>query len=350
MNRLIFKSSISLLFFYFFSCKPDAVRNIYQWHGFTMGTRYEIKICSGNISDEKLNKLRKKIFGALAEINRQMSPFEPESEISKFNRFMDSIPFKTSPEFIRVIKKSLELYNATGGAFDITVAPLIDLWGFGIKGYHEKIPLDREINLLLQRIGSDKIMVIDSLHLKKNIPTLTLNLSAIAKGYGADAVANILRNSGYQDYLVEIGGEVVAHGLNPQRKIWKIGIDKPEYGSFPGSKVESIIALKDAAVATSGDYRNFFKLGGKYYSHTIDPKTGRPVTHNLASVTIIAESCMEADGIATAVMVMGKEKGFTWVESIPEVEALLIVRNKDNGYSEFQTSGFGKYLVSEQNH
>jgi thiamine biosynthesis lipoprotein len=348
MDKMMLKICIITLIVYFFSCKPEKTDHLYHLNGYTMGTRYDIKICRSNISEKELNNLRKEVFDSLAEVSRQMSPFDTQSDISKFNHFMDTIPFRTSPDFIKVIKKSLDLYQSTNGAFDITVAPLIDLWGFGITGYQEKIPSDRKIKILLEQIGSDKLIIVDSLHLKKRIPALTLNMSAIAKGYGVDVLAAIFRNSGYQNFLVEIGGEVVAHGLNPKGEIWRIGIDKPDYGSLPGSEIEGIITLKDIAVATSGDYRNFFKIKDQFYSHTIDPKTGRPVIHNLASVTIIARSCMEADGIATAVMVLGKEKGLAWVEALTDVEALLIVRNKDNHYSEFQTSGFAKYLVSEK--
>ena len=313
-----------------------------------MGTQYQVKICTDFISKENLFKLKREIHEALAEVNRQMSPFEEESEISKFNRSPDTIPFKTSPDFVKVIKKSLEFNNESKGAFDVTVAPLINLWGFGTTGYHETLPSDKEVSDLLKQTGSDKLVIVDSLHIMKKIPELRINLSAIAKGYGVDAVANIIARSGYRDYLVEIGGEVVAKGLNVNNCIWRIGIDRPQYGSIPGTEIESIITLKDIAVATSGDYRNFFKIGDRYYSHTINPKTGRPVTHNLASTTIIAKTCMEADGIATAVMVMGKEKGLNWVENMPGVEALLIIRNTDQGFTEFQSSGFSKYLITNQ--
>ena len=346
INNSIIKTSIVLLFFYLLSCTSDKVRNLYEWHGLTMGTQYQVKIRSDFISNENLFILKSEIHKALAEVNHQMSTFEKESEISRFNRFTGLSPFKTNPEFVRVIKKSIELYKNTGGAFDVTVAPLIDLWGFGTTGYHKKIPSDQEIDYLLKQTGSDKLLILDSLHIVKKIPELTINLSAIAKGHGVDVVADIINSNGYTDYLVEIGGEVVARGLNVKNDVWRIGIDRPQYGSIPGTEIESIIALKNIAVATSGDYRNFFKIADQYYSHTINPKTGRPVTHNLASTTVIAKTCMEADGIATSVMVMGKEKGLAWVENLSGVEALLIIRNKDQSFSEFQTSGFSKYLIT----
>jgi thiamine biosynthesis lipoprotein len=188
----------------------------------------------------------------------------------------------------------------------------------------------------------------DSLHLKKDIPELELDLGAIAKGYGVDAVAGFLVRAGYKNFLVEIGGEVVARGVNAQNELWKVGIDRPQFSTLPGEEIEGILGLNNMAVATSGDYRNYFEFQGRQYSHTIDPFTGYPVTHQLASVTIIAANCTWADGLATAVMAMGREKGFAWIESMEHVEALLIERSESGEYREYQTSDFSKYLLKER--
>jgi thiamine biosynthesis lipoprotein len=207
------------------------------------------------------------------------------------------------------------------------------------------MPSDKEIEAVHSIVGSHNLLVEDSENIKKRIPGLHIDLGAIAKGYGVDVLAEILRVSGYRNFMVEIGGEVVAQGINARGQAWKIGIDRPEFNLLPGEKLEAILALTDIAVATSGDYRNYFEVKGKQFSHTIDPKTGRPISHGLASATIIAPDCMQADGLATAVMVMGAERGIPWIEKIDSIEALLIVRKADGTFDEFQTSGFARYLI-----
>jgi thiamine biosynthesis lipoprotein len=172
-----------------------------------------------------------------------------------------------------------------------------------------------------------------------------LDLSAIAKGYGVDVVARILIHERFKNFMVEIGGEVYAQGDKTGGDYWKIGIDAPNLHSLPGQNIQAILSLKDIAVATSGDYRNYFEYEGKIFSHTIDPTTGFPVTHNLASATVIAENCMNADALATAIMVMGREAGMRYIETIENVEAFFIVRKNTESYETYQSSGFGKYLT-----
>jgi thiamine biosynthesis lipoprotein len=333
-----------LLLFCFFSCVPSSEVPEYTWQGQTMGTSYMVKITHTRLDAQELNEIKSKVEEALIEVNRQMSPYDLQSEISRFNNSKDTTNFKVSPQFVDVVQTALEVYRASDEAFDITVAPLVNLWGFGTKGITGEIPSETEIDSILRNVGSNNLQVINHTHIKKKIPDLHLDLSAIAKGYGVDVVANILNASGLANYMVEIGGEVVARGLNAKKEAWQIGIDKPKFNLFPGQELQGILALKDAAVATSGDYRNFYEIAGKQYSHTIDPKTGRPVTHNLASTTIITKRCMHADALATAVMVMGKEKGLKWIENMPDVEAMLIIRHDDDRFETFSTSGFAKYL------
>jgi len=336
-----------LLLFCYLSCVPSPDVPQYTWHGRTMGTTYMVKVTHTKLNANELAEIKNKVEEALIEVNRQMSPYDPQSEISKFNSSKDTTSFRVSLQFVRVVQTALEVYRASEGAFDITVAPLVDLWGFGSKGITKEIPSETEIDSALKNVGSMNLQVIDHVHIKKKIPDLHLDLSAIAKGYGVDVAANILEASGLSNYMVEIGGEVVARGLNAKKEAWKIGIDKPKYNLLPGQELQGILALHDVAVATSGDYRNFFEIAGKKYSHTIDPKTGRPVIHNLASTTIIAQQCMYADALATAVMVMGKEKGIKWIENMPGVEALLIIRHDGDRFESLSTSGFSKYLSSE---
>jgi thiamine biosynthesis lipoprotein len=179
------------------------------------------------------------------------------------------------------------------------------------------------------------------------MPSLSLDLGAIAKGYGVDVVAQIIDENGLQNHMVEIGGEVVAKGLNARGEPWKIGVDTPGLSSLPGQQLQAILTLQNVAVATSGDYRNFFEYNGKVYSHTINPMSGKPVIHNLASVTVIAGNCMEADALATAVMVLGREKGQELIEQTNGVEAFFIIRESRDTYNTFASSGFEKYMFED---
>jgi thiamine biosynthesis lipoprotein len=338
---------MGLLLFYFFGCAKDGTGPEYTWHGGTMGTTYLVKISQVTIEQAVLEQLQNEVENALIEVNRQMSTYDPKSEISRFNRFADTTAFEVSPQLVKVVSTALDIYTKSMGAFDVTVAPLINLWGFGTQGQRIDIPSDDEIAILKSKVGSQNLAIVNATHLKKRIPDLQINLSAIAKGYGVDVVDDIIQSSGYQNYMVEIGGEVVAHGVNARHEAWRIGIDRPAYHLLPGEELEAILALRDIAVATSGDYRNYFEVEGKQFSHTIDPATGRPITHGLASATIIAPNCMLADALATAVMVMGREKAIPWIENLSNVEALLIMRRTDGTYEESQTSGFRKYLLED---
>ncbi len=316
--------------------------------GLTMGTTYQVKIARDFIAENDLAVLKQKIDTALIIINQQMSVFDPQSEISRFNAYNDTLPFPVSVPLHDVVQMALQVYKQSHGYFDVTVAPLVDLWGFGKKEYRNEPPTEQQIATIRKRIGSAHLIVVDSTHLQKTVPELELNLSAIAKGYGVDVIAELLDSLKYKNYLVEIGGEIMTRGFKAKDELWHIAVEQPQFASLPGENVMGILALKDVAVATSGDYRNYFEFQGRKYSHTIDPFTGYPVRHDLASVTIIAGNCTRADALATAVMAMGAEKGFPWIESVSAVEALLIVRLPDGKYKEFQTAGFGKYLSGKK--
>jgi thiamine biosynthesis lipoprotein len=202
-----------------------------------------------------------------------------------------------------------------------------------------------ELSAILRNVGAKNLEIISGKALKKRIPSLQINLGAIAKGYGVDVVARILFDEGLKNYLVEIGGEVFARGFNDQGEFWKIGIDNPDFASLPGQNIQAILQLNDDAVATSGDYRNYFEYEGKIFSHTIDPRSGKPISHNLASVTVVAKNCMQADALATALMVLGKEKGLNLIENTDDTEAFLITRKDIRSLVTFQSSGFSKYLI-----
>ena len=342
LKRLLKGGGLLLLLFYFSACISDG--NQQQWTGLTMGTTYQVKITHQPLSEKEVTAIKQKVDSTLVDVNRQMSTYDPQSEISRFNDFRDTVAFPVSREFNMVVKEAIAVSRLSGQTFDITVGPLVDLWGFGKKGSRQSPPAEEEIRALMDRIGIENLSTVDGNALKKKIPGLNIDLSAIAKGYGVDAVAAMLEKAGCENYMVEIGGEVRTRGLNDSGEAWKIGIDSPGLSSLPGEDIRMILALQDVAVATSGDYRNYFEYDGKIFSHTIDPATGRPVVHDLASTTVVAKNCMKADALATALMVMGKDKGLTFIESVKDVEALFITRRGKDHFDVFQSSGFKQYV------
>ncbi|MGD9487575.1 MAG: FAD:protein FMN transferase [Calditrichaceae bacterium] len=313
-----------------------------QFSGQTMGTTYHVKIADKSVGPDMIQKLQQEVDALLIEVNRQMSTYKPESEISRFNKFESTEPFVVSRSFVRVLQTAVQISGESGGAFDVTVAPLVDLWGFGKKGRRDRPPSEQEVGVVKKRIGINLIKIISDTLISKLNPETELDLSAIAKGYGVDVVADLLSDKGFENFMVEIGGEVVVKGLNGENK-WKIGVDRPKYNQVPGSELEAVIHVSNAGMATSGDYRNYFVSEDKVYSHTIDPVTARPIINGVASATVIAPDCMLADAMATAIMVMGTEKGLQWVESKANVEAMIIIREEDQ-FREILSSGFNQYL------
>ena len=311
-------------------------------HGSTMGTTYMVKIVKPKDEkfasrDELFRRVSADIETLLKKVNQQMSTWIEDSEISRFNRYKGSQWFEVSADTALVIAEALRVSKESGGAFDITVGPLINLWGFGPDGAVKKIPGEEQITKVMEETGYKKLSVrLSSPAIKKEEPGIYCNLSAIAKGFGVDQVAAYLDVRGFSHYLVEIGGEVRAKGLNHKNQIWRVAIASP--GPHGGSPYQKIIQLKDASMATSGDYFNYFERDGVSYSHTIDPTTGKPITHKLASVTVIHKSCMTADAMATAINVLGPEKGYEL--AIKEnLAVFMIVRGKE-GFIERMTPRF----------
>lgn len=313
--------------------------------GLTMGTTYHIKMVDTLLTDNQLKATQSRVDSLLLAINQSMSTYIPTSEISRFNELSETNrPMKISAPFSEVLKSSVDIGNRSGGAFDITVMPLVNFYGFGFKKGAQHLPSNRELDSLKQFVGIQHLTITDST-ISKNIAGLSIDLSAIAKGFGVDAVGDLLTKMGLENTMVEIGGEVICRGHNNRGNAWQIGIDHPYFGEQPGEILQHVIALSGYAIATSGDYRNYREVDGTRISHTIDPRSGKPISHQLASVSIIAKSCMVADGMATAVMVLGEAEGLKWLETIPEVEGLLIVRMPDGNFKEFMTSGFNQFLV-----
>jgi len=329
-----------VLLFLIFAAGCPAKKEV-SFSGRTMGTLYSIKIITGYF--ESVDGLKKEIDDRLDEINRSMSVYIKDSEISLFNQSPPLKPLVASKDFLTVIKTARTLYIQTEGSWDGTVGPLVDLWGFGTAGHDRQIPPEEEIKRLLLETGFDNIEVIENKYLSKKKSGISLDLGSIAKGYGVDQIAKLIRGKGIKNYLVEIGGEVYAEGYRQDGGKWRIGINKPEKGS-PFNAIYKIVSLRNKAMATSGDYRNFFEKNGKIYSHVIDPKTGYPVSNQVVSVSIIADSCTYADGLATAVMVMGPQKGIDLIDRLDNIEGLIIVMENDGRLTDHLSKGFKSYF------
>lgn len=267
-----------------------------------MGTTYHIKAVFPVDADIDPVMIQNKIEFSLERINDLMSTYRPNSELSRFNK-MQAGSMKVAPETALVVAKALELYELTSGSLDVSLGPLVNLWGFGPEKVPSVQPSLKQINQLKQDTGLHQLNL-NGLSLTKKTPSLSIDLSSIAKGYGVDYVADIIMAQGAEAYMVEIGGETKSYGSKPDGASWRIAIEKPELHT---RDVALIIEPQNLAVATSGDYRNFVEYQGKRRSHIIDPRTGFPIEHHLASVTVLHPSCMVADGLATSMMVMGTQ-------------------------------------------
>ncbi len=303
-----------------------------------MGTTYQITIESTQ-SDEIF--LRQKIDTRLAEINQLMSTYIQDSELSLFNKNKSERCIPMSAENLFVIQQALEISKQTNGKFDITIDPLIKEWGFDAKQTSRHIPDDETISNILKNIGYAKLHL-EKDCIQKELKSISVNLSAIAKGYGVDQIANLISNHGVQNYLVEIGGETASKGQSSKSKNWRLAVEAP---IEKARQIQKVFEPKNLGVATSGNYRNYFDKDGVRYSHTIDPTTGKPITHNLASVTVLHEQTMLADAYATAFMVMGDEASLAFAES-KDLAVYLLIKTEE-GFVERYSSAFSKHLLSE---
>ena len=289
--------------------------------GFIFGTVY-------NITYQSDKNLEKEIIRELDKVDASLSPFNEKSIISKINRNEEAV---VDNYFYDVFNLAMQISEDTNGAFDITVAPIVNAWGFGFKSGSS--PTSQYIDSLKQFIGYKKVRINKDKHVVKQDERIMLDCSAIAKGYGSDVVARLFDAKGIKNYMIEIGGEIVASGLSDKRLPWKIGITKPSEDSLGTSnELQTILNITDCAMATSGNYRNFYYKNGKRYAHTIDPRTGYPIQHNILSATVIAKSCAQADAYATSFMVLGLEEAKKILERHPQLLAYLIYTNKDNEY------------------
>lgn len=309
------------------------------FRGPTMGTTYAVTVVADDIDDVRL---RLAIPSTLTRVEAAMSTWQPESELSRFNHAETTDPFPVSAHTVTVIQHALAISNLTGGAFDVTVGPLVDAWGFGPPGHPPAAPADADLARLRMQIGWQQLAVDAAAStIRKRAPAISVDLSALAKGYAVDQVAELLEREGFTNYLVEVGGEVRAAGRSTLGNEWRVGIERPSAGP---PTVYRTIPLDGYALATSGDYRNTYVLDGQRVSHTIDPRTGRPVTHALASVSVIDPLCVRADAIATALMVLGPDDGYALAVE-EDWPALFLLRLADGTLEERATPAWAPFSV-----
>ncbi|MGE3164773.1 MAG: FAD:protein FMN transferase [Planctomycetota bacterium] len=327
-------------------CDPKAPpREHVRLEGATMGTTWHATVVAAGVNANR-EAVQAALQGALDRVNRAMSTYDPESEISQFNRAPGGLPVPVSPDTFAVVARALEFAQVSDGAFDPSVLPLVLAWGFGGKDRAHQ-PGPQEIEEAADLVDYRAISIdADALTLTKARDAAQLDLSAIAKGFGVDQACAALDAGGYSDYLVEVGGEVRARGRNPLGMEWRLGIDRPDPGIERSGAIQAAVRLSNLALATSGDYRNYRVLDGQRVSHTIDPRTGYPIRHALASVSVLAPNCMDADALATCLNVLGPDEGLRLAESLPEVEAYLIVRKPDGTFETRMTSGFQARLIA----
>ena len=320
------------------ACAPNSGPSaLHIFEGPTMGTHFSVKVVANELDDGQLATIQALIENALANVDEKMSTYRSESELSRFNNSQTTEPFSLSAETVEVFQHALDISELTEGAFDVTVGPLVEAWGFGPLGEPSAFPSEHEIARLQAQVGYSQLKVdVASSTVSKSNPMLLSDLSALAKGYAVDQVSELLEAEGFDSFLIEVGGEVRTMGHSERGDVWRVGIERPGLGSV---EVHRLVYLHNLSLATSGDYRNYYELDGQRVSHTIDPRTGRPVSHGLTSVSVIEPLCVRADAIATALGVLGLDHGFSlaleqgWA-------ALLIERGEDGKLRERETPAF----------
>ena len=321
------------------ACSSQADREAAQISGEIMGTRYAVTVVQSPASQLDIAALSRGIQEQLAHIDALMSTYKPDSEVSRLSALPASQSMRLHPDTYKVLALAQGVFQQSGGAFDPTVGPLVDLWGFGSAGEHlVSPPSDSEIRKAKALTGFHSLLLEKDGKVGKE-QFVRIDLSAIAKGYAVDAVAEYLRAQGIDNYLVEVGGEITTAGQSARLSKWVLGIEQPD---FTGRRAYTTVQLSGEAMATSGDYRNYFEFEGQRYSHTIDPRSGTPAMHRLASVSVIHEACALADAWSTALMVLGEEQGLALAEKLG-LKAYFIYR-EENRLEAVYTTHFEPYL------
>ncbi len=310
------------------ACKNGT--SVSELSGSTMGTSYSIAALdhSGALD---MKVVKKAVEDSLSRVNVLMSNWDASSEVSRFNTAANTAPIAVSPELAKVVSTAQDVHIATEGQFDITLGPVIEAWGFGARGAHAQTPAPAALNDAMQSVGTASALSLNGNQLQKNNPNTQIYLSSIGKGFGVDLVADTLKGFGLKDFMVEIGGDLYVAGLNEGGEKWQIGIESPDALS---RRAYEIASVSNMGMATSGDYRNYFEQDGLRYSHIIDAQTGRPITHQTASVTVLAENAMLADAWATGLLALGQERGLE-VANKHDLAVMFIDRKDTDGKSGF---------------
>jgi FAD:protein FMN transferase len=330
---------LALVILFLTACQPRKKSEYLKVSGFAQGTNYHI-----TYENSKNEDYSNDIDSILKAFDKSCSIYDSTSIISRIN---DNDPNVEADDwFIEVFKKSAEVNTASGGAFDITVGPVVKAWGFGTApvAKHDTAYIDS----LLQYVGMEKVKL-EGRKVIKKYPGVKLDVNALAQGYSVDVVCDFFKSKGIENYLVEIGGEVRGNGTNAKDKFWHIGIDKPADGNMlPGNELEAIIEINNKALATSGNYRKFFVENGVKYAHTINPKTGFPARNTLLSATVICDDCITADAYATSFMVLGIEKSKELSRKLKGVEVYFVYSNPKGDYEIFSSEGMKKMIVEQK--
>jgi len=342
INRISTKNTSSIIFILllgYISCsnQPSQI----ELSGFTMGTTYNIKIIPEKDSILSTKLIKQNIDSVLISVNYQMSTYLFDSEITQFNNHESTTSFTVSNDFSLVVERALHWSKLTDGAFDITIVPLLYLWGFGPGQASELgdiFPEESAVQKRRTHMGYEKLTT-NKYYLQKKDPFIKIDLNAIAKGFGVDAVYSFLESIGMNNIMVEIGGEVRTKGENRKNEPWMIAVETPDLESVGSKTISWALPLESKAMATSGDYRNYYEIDGIRYSHEIDPRTGYPAQTGVASATVVATNCMDADALATALIIMGPESGLQFIEKLDGVEAFLILREGNDNYRTIKSSG-----------
>ena len=344
LNKFLFKNyfvcaSTFCLLLCLSACSNE--RHGPQVSGDTMGTSYSMQ-WHGEAKSVKIKNIRLAAEQRLLEINQLMSTYIPDSQLSLFNAQNHSGWFAADAELIHVLDQAYSISKASKGAFDITVGPLVNLWGFGAQLEGFVFPSAAEVRIAKLTLDWERIKTRQQpLSIFKPAENVYVDLSAIAKGYAVDQLAMLLDGFEIENYMVEIGGEIKAKGVAEHGAAWRIGVETPMHA---GRSVEAVIALNNLAVATSGDYRNYFEHEGQSYSHTIDPRSGYPVQHNLASVTVLHESTTLADAWATALLVLGPQDAYNYAEE--NDLAVLLITREAQGYVKTYSSRMRAFILN----
>ncbi|KMV33054.1 MULTISPECIES: FAD:protein FMN transferase ApbE [Franconibacter] len=313
--------------------------------GKTMGTFWRVSLAG--VERARAEELRKKIQAQLDGDDQRLSTWKNDSALMRFNHSRSTQPWPVDESMSDIVTLSLRIGAKTDGAMDITVGPLVNLWGFGPDKQPVKTPDDRQIAAAKARTGLQHLSVINRAgqqYLQKDLPDLYVDLSTVGEGYAADGLARLMEREGISRYLVSVGGALSSRGDNPQGQPWRVAIQKP---TDQQNAVQAIVDINGHGISTSGSYRNYYELDGKRLSHVIDPATGRPITHKLVSATVIAPTALEADGWDTGLMVLGPEKAKA--VALKEGLAVYLVTKEENGFSAWMSPSFHAFLLSDKN-